>query len=211
LAFGFWLLAFGTWLLDFGTWLLTNSQQPKANNSQRPTTFPLNPFMSRFFYLLNNFLEMKQLLILLTFIVPIVLNAQKANPYVGVSLGTFARSQHFKSNSFNVSIDYRYTYTNKHLGIGFISSFDFFPKFKYLDETTELFFTNIGAEFFILSKDNSGFLIGGAIEYPLNIDDGFSRKSQTKTMRLLPSFNIGISEKKFTILLSYKHYDYTNS
>ena len=154
---------------------------------------------------------MKQLLILLTFIVPIVLNAQKANPYVGVSLGTFARNQHFKSNSFNVSIDYRYTYTNKHLGIGFISSFDFFPKFKYLDETTELFFTNIGAEFFILSKDNSGFLIGGAIEYPLNIDDGFSRKSQTKTMRLLPSFNIGISEKKFTILLSYKHYDYTNS
>jgi len=35
-------------LLAIGTWLLTNSQQPPIANSQRPTTFPLNPFMSRF-------------------------------------------------------------------------------------------------------------------------------------------------------------------
>jgi len=38
--------AFSYWLLAFGTWLLTKSQQLTANNSQRPTTFPLNPFMS---------------------------------------------------------------------------------------------------------------------------------------------------------------------
>ena len=152
---------------------------------------------------------MKQLLVLLTLITPILLNAQKSfQPYVGVGLGTFTQGQHFKGNPFNFSVAYGYTYKKKNWGLGFLCSYNFFPKFNYLETNTELMFANLGTEFFISSKDNGGFIIGGTVEYPAIIDDGFKKIQKKKP---IPSINIGISEKKFTLLLSYKYYNYTNN
>ena len=150
---------------------------------------------------------MRQLLILFTFIAPILLNAQEFCQYLGLGFGTLARTQQFKSSSLNGSVDYRITFTNNNFGLGFIYSYDFFPKYNYLNESIQLSFTNVGADFFLSSKYNN-FLIGGTIEFPLVIDDGF-HKSQKK--RPIPSINIGISEKKFTLLLSYKYYTYKNN
>ena len=149
---------------------------------------------------------MRQLLILFTFIAPILLNAQEFCQYLGLGFGTFARTQQFKASSLNGSVDYRITFTNNNFGLGFIYSYDFFPKYNYLNENIQLSFTNIGADFFLSSKYNN-FLIGGTIEFPLVIDDGF-HKSQKK--RPIPSINIGILGNKFTLLLSYKYYVYRN-